>query len=265
MKIISVVMFDKRQEACAVELERRGYVVKRIANQAQLDRAFPMAAMVLPVRGVNEQQEITMPSGEVLHFHRFLTMQESCVVFAGIPNKAIDAWHLPTIYLMEEETVIEENALLTAQGVLATIFQHIDQGIRELSVDVIGYGHCGRYIVEFLVGLGMKVRVVRRDVKSCHSLYQTISLEEWSRSTVVSDIVINTAPAKIIEAKQLHLWKHRPLLIDIASKPGGIDEIACQNYGVKLVIVPSLPPIYTPVSAGKIFARAIEKEMNTLE
>ena len=263
MKTIGVVMLDRRQKICADRLERSGYVVIRLAEQHDLQYLSQLDALVLPVRGIDSHHSIAIPSGELRFQDHYQQLKPDALLFTGIYNETLKTWNRKTIYLMEQEDVIEANALLTAQGVLAYILDHIDQGIREVTFDIIGYGHCGKHIAAFLRGLQAPVCVIRRSVDEQEDMPQE-TYEAWKQRTKFSDVVINTAPAMVIDETMIASLSHKPLFLDLASRPGGIDVQACEKYGVKCIVAPTLPAIYTPVSAGEIIAKAIEKEMSSL-
>ena len=44
---------------------------------------------------------------------------------------------------------------------------------------------------------------------------------------------------------------NKPLYIEIASAPGGIDLPAARDKGIKTIIAPSIPGKYSPKTAGK--------------
>ena len=58
------------------------------------------------------------------------------------------------------------------------------------------------------------------------------------------------------------MLKKGSLLIDLASKPGGVDIEEAGNAGVKTIWALSLPGKVAPISSGEIIARTI---LNILE
>jgi dipicolinate synthase subunit A len=50
-------------------------------------------------------------------------------------------------------------------------------------------------------------------------------------------------------------------MIDIASKPGGIDYHYAEKRGLKAILCPSLPGIVAPKTAGRILAATIRQLM----
>ena len=64
------------------------------------------------------------------------------------------------------------------------------------------------------------------------------------------DLVINTVPAPVLGPEELSDLKPGCLVIDLASKPGGVDFSAAAELGVKAIWALSLPGKTAPVTAG---------------
>jgi len=79
-------------------------------------------------------------------------------------------------------------------------------------------------------------------------------LEGWLCSY---DLIINTVPATVLGKERLEEVRKGSLVIDLASKPGGVDMQAAQQLGVKVVWALSLPGKVAPVTAGKAIAKTI--------
>ena len=71
------------------------------------------------------------------------------------------------------------------------------------------------------------------------------------------DLVINTVPAQILGRAQLEDLKRGCLILDLASKPGGVDFDAAARLGVKVIWALSLPGKVAPVTAGQCIQTTI--------
>ena len=71
------------------------------------------------------------------------------------------------------------------------------------------------------------------------------------------DIIFNTIPSLILNDEILTKVKKDALIIDLASKPGGIDFDAAKSYGLKVIWALSLPGKIAPVSSGAIIKDTI--------
>ena len=85
--------------------------------------------------------------------------------------------------------------------------------------------------------------------ESCgYGIEHTGQLEGW---LCCYDLVVNTVPARILSEEDLEDLRPGCLVIDLASKPGGVDLEAAARLGVKVIWALSLPGKVAPVTAGK--------------
>lgn len=126
---------------------------------------------------------------------------------------------------------------------------------------VIGYGRLGKVLARQLRGLGVRVSVAAR--KYADLAWIRAEGLEAERSDQLSgwlcgyDLVVNTVPAPILGREELTQLKPGCLVIDLASKPGGVDFDAAAQLGVKAVWALSLPGKVAPVTAGLAIRDAI--------
>lgn len=109
------------------------------------------------------------------------------------------------------------------------------QGARTL---VIGNGRIGRLLSGKLSCLGADVTVSARSARdfawienSCHHVLDTRRL---SGHLSGFDLVINTVPAKVLGAAELAELPAGCLIIDLASKPGGVVEAIALQICAKI-------------------------------
>ena len=104
----------------------------------------------------------------------------------------------------------------------------------------------------------------RRDETLCEISmdgYRSLRLdgnaEELGAAVDACDVVFNTVPSVILTSSVLGRVKSKPLYIEIASLPGGIDLSAARDARIRTVFAPSLPGKYSPRSAGKYIFETI--------
>ncbi|MBQ4466296.1 MAG: hypothetical protein II916_10120, partial [Oscillospiraceae bacterium] len=73
------------------------------------------------------------------------------------------------------------------------------------------------------------------------------------------DVLCNTVPAKVITREVLSAMQPEALVLDLASKPGGVDLDAAGELGKRVVWALSLPGKTAPVTAGEIIAQTIHQ------
>ena len=78
------------------------------------------------------------------------------------------------------------------------------------------------------------------------------------------DLIINTVPAKVLEESILKQVRKDTLIIDLASKPGGVDFETAKELGLNTIWALSLPGKVAPVTAGRIIYETIENMIEEL-
>ena len=91
------------------------------------------------------------------------------------------------------------------------------------------------------------------EIYGCHGIH-TSSLKDCIRNF---SLIINTVPAVILNEDILKEASAESLIIDLASKPGGVDFDTARRLGLKVVWALSLPGKVAPVSSGEIIASTI--------
>ena len=91
--------------------------------------------------------------------------------------------------------------------------------------------------------------------------YNKIPLKNLSENLSKFDIIFNTIPNIILDAEKLKLIKKSTLIIDLASKPGGVEQEAAKDLGLKMVWALAIPGKIAPKSAAKIIKQTIEHEL----
>ena len=64
------------------------------------------------------------------------------------------------------------------------------------------------------------------------------------------DLIVNTVPARVLNRPELEDVKEDCLILDLASKPGGVDLGAAGELGLTVIWALSLPGKVAPVTAG---------------
>ncbi|MBE6585147.1 MAG: hypothetical protein E7645_01320 [Ruminococcaceae bacterium] len=169
----------------------------------------------------------------------------------------------------DSETLLLQNARLTAEGAIMTAMQLTDTALLNSPVAVLGYGRIGRQLAQLLTALGARVTVIARrcesralaELQGCTSF----NVSEISALTKGYRVIFNTVPHKILEKALLTILPCRTLVIELASAPGGLDpegeREAVRRCGLQVVHAPALPGRYAPQTAGEIIARHILEVM----
>lgn len=244
--ITAVVCSDDRMKFVCRKLSA-SMEVKAIDEETDFLSLPELTAIVLPVKGIDDFGYIKLGKKQVKIPTMFWELQKNMLVFSGLETPYVKALKAKKWYYMQDQTVIKENAVLTAEGVLLLLLSTFEKSIYELQVDVVGYGNCGRAIFQMLSNLDVNVRVIRRD---CEESKQFIKAAHWD---TCGDVIIHTSIQQVIDGARLHSWQSKPLILDI-STPDVIDLKTAAELGIRVVKESNLPGRYCAKSAGDIIA-----------
>ena len=170
-------------------------------------------------------------------------------------------------YFAREELAVA-NAVPTAEGAIQIALEELPITLHGARVLVVGFGRVGKALSQRLAGLGARVSVSARSwadlalAESCgYRAEQTEHLAGWLCGY---DLVVNTVPAPVLGLTELSDLKPGCLVIDLASKPGGVDFGAAARLGVKVIWALSLPGKVAPVTAGECIQTTIYNIMREL-
>jgi dipicolinate synthase subunit A len=175
-----------------------------------------------------------------------------------------DSLSVDTVDYYESEELQKKNALPSAEGALMVAMENTDKVIYGMKVLIGGYGRIGKLLADRLKKLGAHVSVAaRRDEVLCEiamSGYVPIKIgdvKEMCKAVTQCDVIFNTVPGIIFSGKMLESEGIKPLYIEIASSPGGIDIPSAREKGYQIIFAPSLPGKYAPSSAGEYIFETI--------
>ena len=156
-------------------------------------------------------------------------------------------------YFAREELAIA-NAVPTAEGAVQLAMEHLPITIHGSKVLVAGFGRVGRLTAQRFQALGARVSVAARKYDQL-AWAQAMGfggehlahLRGWLCGY---DLIVNTVPAQVLGREELEDLKPDCLILDLASKPGGVDLGAAGELGLTVVWALSLPGKVAPVTAG---------------
>lgn len=166
---------------------------------------------------------------------------------------------VPHDYLLREELAVA-NAVPTAEGALQLAMEELPVTIDGASCLVTGYGRIAKVLSRMLVNLGATVTVAARkcadrtwaEVSGCKAV-STDDLMSLPRF----DVVFNTVPTMLFDRRVLSSLDRRTLIIDLASRPGGVDFNAAADLHLKTVWALSLPGRVAPKTAASIIRTTV--------
>lgn len=166
----------------------------------------------------------------------------------------------PVDYLNREELALL-NAIPTCEGAIQIAMEELPVTIHGLNVLVSGSGRLGKCISQKLAALCADVTVSARKEKDFALLYSKglkyIDTAQLESAVPQFDLIINTIPSKLYTRSVLSKLREECLLIDLASKPGGVDLKSAQDLGIKVIWALSLPGKVAPVTSAEAIKKVI--------
>lgn len=162
---------------------------------------------------------------------------------------------------IEREDFAILNAVPTAEGALEIAMRESEITISGSKTLVVGFGRIGKMLCKMFSGVGAKVCATARkpeDIALINAMgYDSLKTCDVHKTISDYDIIINTVPCEVIGYKAISRIKMGAVLIDTASKPGGVDMTAANEFGVKVIWALSLPGKVAPKTAGKIICDTV--------
>jgi dipicolinate synthase subunit A len=153
------------------------------------------------------------------------------------------------------------NAIPTAEGAIQIAMEELPFTIHASNILVMGYGRIGKTLSKMLNGIGANVYIEARkfsDLASIRSFgYNEVHISELPVYLCKMDIIFNTIPFVILNEELLKSIKSTCLIIDLASKPGGIDFSKARELGIKAIWALSLPGKVAPLTAAEFIKKTV--------
>ena len=171
------------------------------------------------------------------------------------------AYNVFTIDILEREEMAVLNAIPTAEGAIQIAMEELPITINGSKTLVLGYGRVGKILSKMLTGLGAEVYVEARKysdiawIKACGQ--KPVYINELEQYIGKMDVIFNTIPYKILDSTLLNIVGSDCLIIDLASKPGGVDFERAKALGIKVIWALSLPGKVAPVTAANFIKQTI--------
>lgn len=162
--------------------------------------------------------------------------------------------HIEDYFLREEMQIL--NAIPTAEGAIQVAMREMLTTIHDSNILVLGFGRIGKVLSKMLYGIGANVFVVARkhsDIGWIKTLgYTPILFNNMVEYLEEIDIVFNTVPSLVLDEESLKKLKSDSLVIDLASKPGGVDFNKAKELGVKVKWELGVPGKAAPITAAEV-------------
>lgn len=260
---------DARQLYLADLLRQDGYRVTTLAlsdSPADLSILSEADCVLLPTIPLTSNELLHAPlSAQQFPIHSILNaLRPEQYIFTGkAPTYLLDQASSLGLtireYLRREELAIA-NAVPTAEGAVQLAMEALPVTIHSSSILILGFGRVGQCTAARFSALGAHVTAAARS-SAQRALARSMGLSAVSLSGLTAlgqnwDLVINTIPAIVCRKKEL-LSFGTPVLLELASSPGGFEMDAVQTLQLRHIPAPGLPGKVAPATAARDIQRTL--------
>lgn len=162
-------------------------------------------------------------------------------------------------YDREELAVL--NTIPTAEGAIQIAMEELPITLHGARCLVTGYGRVAKMLCHDLNALGAEVTGCARKYSDLAWMkamgLRAVHISRLADVISDFDVVFNTIPAVVLTEAILSHLRRGCLVIDLASKPGGVDFETAGHLGLKTVWALSLPGKVAPLTSGAIIKDTI--------
>lgn len=276
-----VVGGDLRQRALARLLREDGHTVHVAALEGEGLAAEPLGpglalahCVILPLPVTRQGELLHTPlSREEVTLPQLLDWLEPGQVLCGglVSAQAEEAAQARGLRLLDyyaREECMVANAVPTAEGAVQVAMEELPFTLHSARVLVLGFGRVGRMTAQRFHALGARVTAAARRYEQLAWAramgLDAQRLEELAGWLCGYDLIVNTVPARVLGRRELEDTRADCLILDLASKPGGVDLSAAADLGRTVIWALSLPGKVAPVTAGAAIQTAIYNMLQEL-
>ncbi len=192
-------------------------------------------------------------------------VKEGGVVFGGMITPEVKKLFENKKVYVADYSAREEfavlNAAATAEGAIQAAMEELPVTLSGRRILILGAGRIAKALIDMLSGFHTEITVAARKSSDLAwaKLYGCKAAHINALGDIIGDseIIFNTVPAVILNEELLKKTASDCLIIDLASKPGGVEFDAAGMLGVKVLWLLSLPGKVAPVTSGEVIAETI--------
>ncbi|MBR4720509.1 MAG: dipicolinate synthase subunit DpsA [Clostridia bacterium] len=277
-KSVFILGGDLRQETVKNLLEKENFDVTALGlseGKIPLEKLKKANILVFPIPTSSDGVNLNAPISKTKTalFDIIKKIDKNCLVLgAKMPDdaeKMLKDRGIRYIDYFNREELIIKNAIPTAEGVIEIALSEMPITIFGSRVLVIGYGRVGKVIAEKFRLLGSNVTVSARKCEDFAWIEEkglkSVHTKDLAKVVSDFDLIINTVPARVLDGDALKNVRGDALILDVASKPGGVDFETAKRLEKNVIWALSLPGKTAPITSGKIIKETIMNILSETE
>lgn len=273
-RTISVIGGDLRQLTLAELLQNDGFDVFVFGFgensksdiykfSKNLDEALNSDILILPMPLSIDKINLNTPfQKEKISLSDLKSTRASLILGGRIFDEIYELFENKTVidYYEREELMIK-NSVPTAEGAIELAICETPFTLSHSNILIAGYGRISKVLSRLLKEMGANVSISARKYSDLAWIdvngYNAIHSKDIEKNISSYDIIFNTVPALLFDENALKKVKKDTLIIDLASKPGGVDFEKAQDLGVRVIWALSLPGKTAPLTSGNIIKETV--------
>jgi len=269
---------DLRQLTVMNKFRSAGYNVKIYGYEgaefsvSDINEIYDCDIILFPMPGCRGNKIFAPFTEEDIFAENIVLPAGKIIFYAGgnelLENKMKNSGSLCFNYMNREELIIK-NAVPTAEGAIEIAINETPYTISGARILITGFGRVAKALANCLKAFGADVTVAARKCSAQAEAeclgFNAIDINKMYDCIGDFDVIYNTVPALVIDECLLRRISNDSLIIDLASKPGGVDFEAAQRNGKRVIWALSLPGKVAPVTAGNIIFETVMNILNETE
>ena len=222
--------------------------IDKISNLQSAIEKVDIIVAPIPFSSNGETLNSPYAKEEIKIEQLFRSNKKKLFIAGGITEsikEQLEEKFLKVIDVMKREELAILNTIATAEGTIKVAIENTDRILQGATVLILGFGRVAKIVANKFSLLSTKVTCAARKISDLAWIeaygYNSININDMLYELKDFDIIINTVPQIIIKEKELKHMKPDVLLIDLASKPGGIESIKAIQMGLKYIWALAIP------------------------
>lgn len=171
--------------------------------------------------------------------------------------------NIEIIDIMNCEEMAILNTIATAEGTIEIAMANTQQIIQRSEILILGFGRVGKVLAQKFSALLANVTCAVRKPEDMAWIYtygyRYIDINQMGDNLKKYQVIINTVPYEILTEEKIQYIDTDCLVIDLASRPGGVNGDAINKRGIKFIWALALPGKVAAVTTAKFIKSLVEK------
>lgn len=202
----------------------------------------------------------------------FRSISKNQLLIAGRISEKIShmskVYNVYTIDFLDRDEMAVLNAIPTAEGAIKIAIEEMPITLHNCNALVLGFGRVGKTLARILQSIGANTYVEARSYSDLAWIesygYIQVPLNNLADYLPNMNVIFNTIPHVVLNYDLLYRIDRDTLIIDLASKPGGVDFEKARELGLNTIWALSLPGKVAPVTAAKFIKDTVYNIINEL-